>query len=361
MRILDKHITKEFTSSFLTCIGIFLFLFIIIDSFTNLDDFIKNRLPFIIVFKYYLTLIPNVFVQTSPIACLIATIYTLGKLNRNNELIAMRTSGMSIYKIVLPIFIVGIIISLASFLVSEKLMPISQKVSDTIKTKYIDQKHATEEVLKDVAVYGFHNKQIYISSFNTKTNELKGLLILEHDRRQNVVSKIFANKVKWVDGSWVADQYILYKFDRYNHVTDSIYLENYTLNIEETPRDILQQKQKISYMNSKELFNYIYKLSSSGAETAVRYLWLEFYQKILSNFSGLIMIFIGLPCAITIRRKAVGFSSVAISVLVALSYYVLLAVSIALGKSSIFPMLASVLITPILFICVAIFLIAITP
>jgi lipopolysaccharide export LptBFGC system permease protein LptF len=73
------------------------------------------------------------------------------------------------------------------------------------------------------------------------------------------------------------------------------------------------------------------------------------------------MIFIGLPCAIAIRRKAVGFSSVTISVLVALSYYVLFAISIALGKNNVFPILASVLVVPIFFICMAIFLVATTP
>ncbi|MDD5291582.1 MAG: LptF/LptG family permease [Candidatus Omnitrophica bacterium] len=361
MRILDKHITKEFISSLLTCLAIFLFLFVIIDSFTNLDDFIKNKIPLMIVAKYYLAIIPMVFVQTSPIACLMAIIYTMGKLNYNNELIAMRSSGLSIYKIVMPLFIVGVILSLISFLVTEKVLPVTQHLSDTIKAQYIEEKHTTEETYKNLAIYGFNNKQMFINSFNAKTNVMEGLTILKHDRRQNVISKVFANKVKWENGVWIAEQYLLYNFDQYNHVIDSRYLENYTFKMEETPSDILKQRQKINYMNSRELFSYINRLSGSGAETALRYLWIEFYQKMLSHFTPLIMILIGLPCAITVRRKGIGFSSVGISVLVALLYYVILAVSIALGKSSVFPALASVLITPVLFICVAVFLISINP
>jgi len=361
MRILDKYITKEFISSLLTCLAIFLFLFVIIDSFTNLDDFIKNKIPVMVVMKYYLAIIPTVFVQTSPIACLIAMIYTMGKLNYNNELIAMRSSGLSIYKVVTPIFAVGVILSLISFLVTEKIMPITQRLSDTIKAEYIDRKHSGEEIYKNLAIYGFGNKQIFINLFNAKTNEIEGLTVLKHDKRQNVISKVFANKVKWKDGAWIADQYLFYKFDLYNHVTDSRYLENYAFKMEETPEDILRQRQNINYMNSQELFNYISRLSGSGAETALRHLWIEFYQKMLSHFTSLIMILIGLPCAITVRRKGIGFSSVGISVLVALLYYVILAVTVALGKSNVFPALASVLIAPVLFICAAVFLISITP
>ncbi|MDD5005286.1 MAG: LptF/LptG family permease [Candidatus Omnitrophica bacterium] len=359
MRILDRHIIKEFVSCFILCILIFLFLIIIVDSFTNLDDFIKEKLSIAIVLKYYLAIVPTIFIQISPIACLIAMIYTIGKLNYNNELIAMRSGGLSIYEIVLPIFIIGVTLSLFSFLVSEKIIPRTQMLADSIKAKYIDKKPFSEDVIKNLAIYGFQNRQLFINTFNTKTNQLEGLTILEHDRRQNMISKVFANKVAWRNNSWVADQYLLYNFDKSNHVTNSQYFENYKLNIMETPEDFLRQRQKINYMNSKELFDYIDKLSGSGAETALRYLWIDFYQKVSAHFTCLIMLFIGLPCSIAIRRKAVGFSSIGISILVALSYYVMQAVSIALGKNSVFPPLASVLITPLIFISASVFLISI--
>ncbi|MFH1621521.1 MAG: LptF/LptG family permease [Candidatus Omnitrophota bacterium] len=361
MRILDKHITKEFISSLFTSIAVFLFLFIIIDSFTHLDDFIQRKVETIIILKYYLAMMPMIFIQTSPIACLIAMIYTMGKLNYNNELIAMRSGGLSIYKIIFPIFLIGIILSLSSFLISEKVLPETQKLSDNIKTKYIDKNIHSEEVLKNLAIYGFKNRQFFINVFNTKNNELEGLTVLEQDNRQNVLSKMFANKVKWQDNAWIADQCLVYKFDLYNHVIDSQYWENYKLYFEETPDDFLRQRQKISHMNLRKLYDYIRKLSGSGAETAIRYLWIDFYQKISSHFTILVMIFIGLPCSIAIRRKAVGFSSVGISALVALLYYVILAVSIALGKNNVFPALASVLVTPAVVVCSSVYLVSLTP
>ena len=202
MRILDKHIIKEFIYALILCLAVFLFLFVMIDSFTNLDDFIRNSVQAKIVFKYYLMIIPTIFIQTLPLACLLAMIYTMGNLNYNNELIAMRSGGLSIYKIALPIFIFGIMLCLLSFLISERIVPKTQQLSDSIKTKYIDRKSHSEEIIKNLAIYGFHNKQLFINVFNAKTNNLEGLTILEHDNKQNVISKVYVNKASWKDNAW---------------------------------------------------------------------------------------------------------------------------------------------------------------
>lgn len=358
MRILEKHVIKEFSKAFLASLFVFLFLFVIIDSFTHLDDFIKNKTDMSTIFKYYLALLPTIFVQTSPIACLLAMVYTMGRLNYNNELIAMRTGGLSIFKIIYPVIILGLVLSLSTFLVSEKVATATQQISDNIKTESIDKDSSSKEILKNLAIYGFKNRQFFINTFNIKNNELEGLTVLEHDSKQNVISKIFANKVSYKDGSWVTEQCFIYNFGEYNHLRDYRYLEHHKLDIEEKPQDFLRQSQKISYMNSKDLFDYITKLSTSGADTALKNLCIDLYQKLVSPFTCLIMIFIGLPCAMAIRRKAVGFSSIGISILVALLYYVLQAISIALGKNGVFPALASVLITPTIFISSSIYLLS---
>ncbi|MFC1755519.1 LptF/LptG family permease, partial [Thermoproteota archaeon] len=136
MRILDRHTTSEFVKSLLASLAAFLFLFLIVDSFSNLDDFIRKEIPLGIIAQYYLTIIPTVVVQATPLACLLAIVYTLGKLNYNNELIAMRSGGLSIYKIIFPIILLGSILSIGIFLLSERVIPKTQEISDTTKNKY---------------------------------------------------------------------------------------------------------------------------------------------------------------------------------------------------------------------------------
>ena len=330
--------------------------------FSNLDEIIKNQVSISIIIQYYLTFLPTIFLQTSPFACLISIIFILGKINYHNELIAMRSSGLSIFKITFPIILCGMIISLINFVISEKIISSSQKLSDRIKTQYIEKKNVvTIATLKNLAIYGFENRQLFINVFNSKENTIEGLTILEQDDRQNVISKLFAKRAQWKEGHWQAYECLVYNFNRQGKIIGSDYLEDVKLEISETPRDLLKQMQKIEYMNSRELLDYITKLSSSGAEVAIKNLWIDFYQKLFAPFTCFVMIFIGIPASMSLGRKMVGFSSIGIGIFVALLYFVFQAIGIALGKNGIFPAMASVLITPALFLCSSIYLILLSP
>ena len=102
MRILDRYVLKNTILSFLGCIVLFIFLYLIIDLFSLLKDILENKVPLIIILRYYLLSLPLILVQVSPVACLISTIYTFGTLSRSNEIIAMRASGLSVLQIARP-------------------------------------------------------------------------------------------------------------------------------------------------------------------------------------------------------------------------------------------------------------------
>ena len=123
MRILDRYILKSVLYIFFSCIFVFLFLYVIIDLLSNLEDILKQRATFILLLRYYLTYLPVMFVQVSPFACLISTVYTFGRLNHNNEIIALRSSGLSIFKIAQNVLIFGFLISLSVFWLSDRVIP----------------------------------------------------------------------------------------------------------------------------------------------------------------------------------------------------------------------------------------------
>ena len=127
MLILDRYLMKNFIKSFIFCLFVFIFLFIIIDIFSNLQDIVRNHPPIIKIVELYIYSIPIIFAQTSPMATLLATLFTLGGLNQSNEIIAMRSSGLSIFHIIKPLILFGIILSLGIFLVNETITPETQK------------------------------------------------------------------------------------------------------------------------------------------------------------------------------------------------------------------------------------------
>lgn len=115
MRILDRYILRSVLAVFFGCLLVFLFLYIIIDVFSHLDDILKQRVELLLLLKYYGSFLPIIFVQVTPICCLLSTLYAFGKLNRDNEIIAMRSSGLSVLQITKTIIIFGLVVSACSF------------------------------------------------------------------------------------------------------------------------------------------------------------------------------------------------------------------------------------------------------
>lgn len=364
MLILDRYVTRSFIKTFFSCVVSFLFLYIIIDVFSNLGDMLKSHPPFLKVLEYYIYSIPLMFTQTSPIASLLATLFTIGALNQSNEVIAMRACGRSIFSIVKPLIFFGLILSLGIFLLSETVLPKAIKMGKMIKDCYLDRDigEDSNKGIEKVAVYGFNNRLFFINKLYPKTNTIEGLTILEHDDKQNVKTKIYAEKAVWRNNRWVFYQCFIYHLNDNQKVEgEPLYFGNTFFQIEETPQDLMRQNIPVENMNIKELSSYIGKLSQSNATAAINKIMVDLYQKTSFPFTSLIIILIGIPSAIVIRRRAVAFSSIGLCIGISFIFYVAFAVSIALGKTGTVPPVIAAWISHVLFGSVALYFIAKIP
>ena len=108
MKILDRYLLKNFLIPLSYCLFVFCLLYVVIDVFGHLDEILRNNVPFVVLVKYYLSLLPLVFVQTVPVATLLAVVYMIGTMNRSNELTALKASGINISSFLLPVFAIAI-------------------------------------------------------------------------------------------------------------------------------------------------------------------------------------------------------------------------------------------------------------
>lgn len=355
MQILDRYILKSVLNIFFGCLIIFIFLYIITDIFFHLDQILKQQIS--LIRKYYLSYLPTIFVRISPIAALLATLYTLGRLNRDNEIIAMRASGLSVFRISKVIIIFGFLLSLVIYLVNERLVPESAQILEKIKLEMENQRKKEEKDLSQLAIYGLKNRLFYINRFYPNTNTMEGIVILEHDKTQNLTKKIVAEKGIYQNGIWKFYKSITYNFDENGQIKGQPeYHEEEIMDILETPRDFLEQKQKPEFMNISQLDNYIWKFSQSGATTVVQDLKVELYRKFTEPFMSLIIIILGIPFSLMIKRKATGLSSIGIACLLGFFYFVLNAVSIALGKAGILPSFLSVCLSHLIIFSISLYL-----
>lgn len=340
MRILERYILKSVLVIFLGCLFTFLFLYIIIDVFSHLEEILRQQVNLVILSQYYLAYLPIIFVQVAPIACLLATLYTFANLNRYNELIAMRASGLSIFQIAKPVIIFGVIVSIFIFWVNDKFVPsssaLTQKVKDQMETGSKKAQEKEQQVIQNFSMYGLKNRLFFVNKFLSHTNTMEGITILEHDEHQNIIKKIVANKGVYRDGLWRFYQSITYDFDANGQILhEPRFSEEETMVIPETPQEFLSQRQRPDFMTIAQLDDYIWKLSKSGATTVIRNLKVDLYQRFTMPLSSIIIIFMGIPFSLMVKKRATGFSSLSLSIMVGFLYYVLNAVGLALGKSGI--------------------------
>ena len=336
MRILDRYILRAVLNLFFSCLFIFLFLYCIIDTFTHLDDLLKQRVPIMLLLQYYAAYLPFIFVEVAPFAGLLAMLYTFGRLNRDNEIIAMRASGLSVFQITRTVLVFGTILSLLIFWCNDSVVPrasvFALKVKEQMDTSGKEPKPKPHEMVDHLSMYGQGNRLFFVNNFSFDNATMEGITILEHDAHQNITKKIVANKGVYIDHVWHFYQSDTFVFDENGQIKgEPQYMEEELMNIPETPRDFLEQRQRPDQMSYRQLEGYLRKLSKSGAVGVIRKLQVDLYRKVAKPLTALISIILAIPFSLMMRKRATGLSSIGISILVGFLYYVLDPVSAAFG------------------------------
>ncbi len=364
MRILDRYILKSITGLFIGTVVMFACLFILIDMFGNLQDFIEKEVGMEVIGRYYVSLLPMVIVNTSTLAALIAVLFTYSGLNSNNEIIAVRASGLNFWKITRPAIVFAALVSALVFLVNERFVPRSTMTNQEIRESQIkvtvSNKNKGRPVIKNLTLYGMKNRLFHIDSFDPNTNELEGITIIGHDQNQNLREKIMAPKGKWTGIAWrfYNPQMTEYKTTMPNVPGEVKIYQDKLMDIKETPQDLIKQRLDVEAMNIQQLESYISRFSGSGAIRAINNLEVDLQQKMAFPFRTLIIVLTGLPLALmTGRRKAMTFTAIGIAVGIGFLYYVLDAVGLALGKGGALHPVAAAWLAPGVFLIGALWLI----
>jgi len=303
---------------------------------------LKQAVSWDVIRRYYMSYLPIIFTQVAPISCLLASLYTFARMNKDNEIIAMRSSGLSIMKISRVVIVFGFIISLGVFWVNDKLVPratiISQKLqeqmeSDTVKNPK-DKK--TDDVIRDFTIYGLHNRLYFINRFYPSQKTMVGITVLEHNEKQDLTKKTVASKGVYKDGLWRFYQSISDTYDKYGKtIEEHVYHEEEIMPITETPEEFLNQRQHPDYMTISQLEDYIWRLSKSGATTVIRSLNIDLYQRYTMPLTSLMIVLLSIPFSLKMQKRATGLSSLGLALMVGFLYYIMNAISIALGKAGI--------------------------
>lgn len=355
MRVLDNYILKSIISIFLTTVFIFSFLYILIDITSTLDEILDRKISSQVLLQYYLTFLPIIIVQTSSMACLIANLLTFSQLHNNNEIIAMRTSGLNFWMITKPAIFFSLLVSLFVFWMNEHWVPQATALSRQIREQNFilaaDRERKNAKI-ENLTFYGLNNRLYFIDKFSPATNELEGVTIVGYDPEQNIKEKIVAFRGSWTGIAWKFFQCQITSYETLenNTVGKLRFAREKLMDIKETPDDFFRQRIDISAMNIRQLNEYIGKFAKSGATRAINNLRVDLHQKIAFPFGTFVIVLAGLPFVMLIKsQKGMTFTSLGIAVGIGFLFYVTNAVGLALGKGGLLPPILSAWIAPLLF------------
>jgi len=345
--LLNRYILGIFLRLFLLSLGTFSGLFLLIDFFEKVDDFLEHSAPAILYCLYLINTIPVAVIQVVPMAILLAAFGTIGGLTRSNELTAMRGSGISIWRIILPLLGASLLITLIVMAVNEYLVPLNQRKISQIR--YVELKGKKAADFKHDRIWFRDGNQI-INVLLSLPEEglLKGVTIYEFDADFRLIAKKESPTAEYGKGVWIFKDLTVYRFDPNSKtLVDTRKYPEQKLPLAKKPEDFAEPAYKTGQRGFFELRALIKKLQAEGYD-ARRYK-VDMQARLTHPLACLVMAILGIPFALHKGRKASLALGVTFTIAIGIIYYILQAILMALGYSSVIPPFVAAWATLVLF------------
>jgi lipopolysaccharide export system permease protein len=145
-RRLDRYVMSRFVGALSIALVALTVIFVLIHIMDHVDVYLDHDAPWSAVGRYYLLQMPYNTILTLPMAVLIATIISIGELGRHGELTAMKASGLSLYRITLPLIVFGLGLTLAVLFLSETIIPrLNEQGNEVYEEEILDQPRDFED------------------------------------------------------------------------------------------------------------------------------------------------------------------------------------------------------------------------
>jgi len=352
--ILTRYLNREFWKFFVLCVCGGVTLYLVIDLFDSIDRFLRYKASAVNIAAYLVYKIPLIVYQTVPACMLLSVLLTLGILSRNNEILAMRTSGVSVYSIVRPLIMVSLVVSFCAFLINEYLVPPTIQRSEYIRKVLIRGQTPSAQVVRD-RFWFRGEKGIYnIACFQPNRKQLQGVILLIMNKPFTLAQRIDAASASWNGQEWVFHDVVETDFGPgMGEMRRRSYPEK-IIDVPEMPEDFQEIQKKTEEMPFWKLMKYTKKIEKDGYD-ATPYK-VDLHQKIAFPFLSVITIFIGVPFALRTSRAGGMAFGVAVSMVIGFLYWVTFAISISFGHSGLLPPLVSAWAANLLFSILGVYL-----
>lgn len=347
MNRFDRHIIGRLSvyTAFLTMVLIG--IFIMVDFSENSDDFIdKGASAGAILRDYYLHYVPEMVRLVAPLAAFIACLFLTTRKAERLEWIALKSSGVSLYRLFLPYLLYGLSFSAIISLLDSSVVPQSNSLRFQFEQQYMSK--GSDKLDRGTLYRQISDSSVIHMNFfdaNSKTIYRARIVTFEGDQVHQIRS---ANRLHW------ADSLAVWKTDRLNTKTfgDKTYAEKDTtgvlLDLNLLPKDLSRRTSDVYQLTYGEAFDYIEATRRVGAG-GLALPQTKLFSRITYPISIFTLVLIGFAVAGKRRRGGKGFF-IAFGFVVTILYLVATKMAEPFGTNEVISPLSAAIIPHLLFL-----------
>ncbi|MFH1577417.1 MAG: LptF/LptG family permease [Candidatus Margulisiibacteriota bacterium] len=341
IKIIDRYILRELIEPFLFGLGAFTaILSASMILFELVRAVVLKGMPLIVALQVFIYRLPSIVVYIFPMAMLLAALLAFSRLSSESEVIAFRASGVSLYRLMIPVLFLGLVVSFVNLAFSEIVVPESNKAAKNLLLA-TTTKHQPK-LQKNVFVPEMKNgvlKRIFYAE------TLKGAtmydVIVQEFTDGRLTQIITAKEAIWQkdQDEWIFKTgtiYLIAASGEYKHL---IKFKEQALAIKYSPADFFIGDKNPEEMTIAELREFVALKEKMGVD--VTDFKLQLNLKMAIPFASLVFALLGAPLGISPRRASSSIG-LGLSIIVIFLYYILTFLSLAIGELKLLaPMLAA--------------------
>ncbi|MBF0101123.1 MAG: LPS export ABC transporter permease LptG [Desulfobacterales bacterium] len=334
--VIHRYIAKECLKYLILVQTVILSIFIVVEYLESMDRFQKMGLSMARGLFYVLLKMPYMINLLLPVCMMLSSVIVVSLMNRNNEIIVLKTSGMPVFFLLQPLLFISFIAACLIFIASETIVPISMTRVNYIKHTQLQKRDVVAAKGKNIWIKGKH-QITHIAYYDQQTGMIFGISLNCFNDEFQLIKRVDAKAGVYINGTWRlfdALEYLPLKGQKGNIAQNqSQYYSIKDEVLDFSKEDLLSVVKTSEEMRFKELLAHIQKIESDGYE-AVNYK-VDLFAKTSFPLAAIILCLLGTSFAIRSKHKYHMALSIAYGILIAFSYWVCHSFCLSLGYGTV--------------------------
>jgi LPS export ABC transporter permease LptG/LPS export ABC transporter permease LptF len=336
--IIDDYVLRDFLLYLFMIGGAFVTLLLVFTLFELLGDILRNGISALTVGEYLLNVTPYfLYYPIAPMSILLAVLVTFGLLQRSNEITAIKATGISLYRVIIPVLFASALVAGVLFASDQLYLPYTNKRQDELRSRIKGKPPQTYLRPDRKWIFGQNSDIYYYQLFDPDRDTFGGISVFQFDPKTfQITQRVSAERASW------SPQLKLWVYEQgWERRLNGSAIENYRkfdvatfAQLSEPPVYFKKEVKQSSEMNYEELRRYIYDLEQSGFDV-VR-LRVQLHKKIAYPLITLVMAVLAIPFALSAGKRG-ALAGVATAIGIGVFYWTISGLFEAMGNLSQLP------------------------